>query len=172
MRLSATARLAATVLPAVLAVAPLPVLAQSVPPVYVSAAGEDNDSNSQCRLYHGSMVGAVENALRGQGISIGSQDDYFKDRALAMYISVTALRGKTNGGDLTSHCAAYLNLEFSSATNVTNPATGGKHWASVMFCNVGTLFNWDVDTIQTRAAEEMRSLTRQCLDKYRSSIRN
>jgi len=41
-----------------------------------------------------------------------------------------------------------------------------------MFCNVGTLFNWDVDTIQTRAAEEMRSLTRQCLDKYRGSIRN
>ena len=76
MRLSATARLAAAVLPAVLACAPLPALAQSVPPVYVSAAGEDNDSNSQCRLYHGTMVGAVENALRNQGISIGSQDDY------------------------------------------------------------------------------------------------
>lgn len=161
----------AALVPLAVAVAPCVAQAQSVPPVYVSASDNDDDGNTQCRLYHSSLVGAVESELRSQGISIGSQDDYFKDRALAMYISVTALRGKTNGGDLLDRCSAYVNVEFSTATNVTNPATGGRHWASIMFCNTGTLFNWDVATIQGRATDDVRSLTRQCLEKYRKSIR-
>ena len=172
MRNITKARLLAAIVPFAIGLAPQAASAQSVPSVYVSAAGQDDDGNTQCRLYHNAMVGAVENELRGQGISIGSQDDYFKDRALAMYISVTAMRGKTNSGELLDRCAAYISVEFSTATNVTNPATSGRHWASIMFCNPGTLFNWDAATIQNRANEDVRSLTRQCLDKYRKSIRS
>lgn len=167
----AKAGVLAAFVPLAMALAPQAAMAQSVPSVYVSAADNDNTGNTQCRLYHGAVVSAVEQALRSNGVALGTQDDYFKDRALAMYVSVTALRGETNGGELLGNCAAYVNLEFSSATNITNPATGGKHWASVMFCNIGTLFNWSVDTIQDRTNQEVRSLTSQCLEKYRKSVR-
>ncbi len=172
MSFTTTLKLIASALPLAASMITSTAYAADIPPVYVSASDGDDEQNTACNLRHAQAVTTVQGALRNRGVKIGSQDDYFADRAMVMYVSLTALRQQNNSGEQLTHCAAYVELEFSTGTNVVNPVNSQKHWASISWCNVGTLFNWRASEIQGRASEELRDLVGRCLDKYTSSIRN
>lgn len=140
------------------AAAHLPALAADFPPLYVY--GEKDDANARaCNVSTLSAIAAAQRALRDKGVRIATEDDYFHDRALAVYLTTT----------VTSTCAAGVQLSIQTTTTLINPVTQQRNFAIAEFCNESSIMTGE--DLQKRINADVVTLIGTCLDKYTKSVR-
>lgn len=154
----------------IILLSPASAAAQSpFPPVYVG--GEtDNPDMQACSTTYASAISAVEAAFRYNHVTIGTRSDYINSRAIKAYVNVNVMPLRYTSGEYSGVCAASVELSLEGSTTVTNPVTGTRHFAPVIYCTRGVLLTNSTLATQRRINENLSDYVNQCVAEYNTTL--
>jgi hypothetical protein len=123
--------------------------------VNVFAEKEDEDF-IKCNLSSAGYIAAAESSLRYNRIRVQVQNE----SEVYLYLNVNVLPIR-RGGTETGSCAASLEIQFYKVGMIT--LARGTLFGDHTLCKKAALFIFDIQNLQTRINEQVRSYTEQCI---------
>jgi hypothetical protein len=131
--------------------------------VNVFSEYEDEDFK-RCSLSSAGYIAAAESSLRYNRIRIQAANESEAN----LYLNVNVMPIRRGGTDL-GFCAASLEIQFYKTGVIT--LARGNLFGDHIFCKRGTLFIFDIQNLQTKINEQVRSFTEQCISDIEKKVR-